>query len=180
MVVPFCVSVNKLSPNFTVTEIHLYYSLSHFSSIFGFDVEVHNPPRITICASCKVEVAFFPVWYSVELAPLTEKTFFSLLVLIVSLVMNQVSINTCVCFWLLDFICLSIFSSKVRFPQSHGFIIGCIKQGLLLWSTCLNSMAVTRGEVREQQRVKGVKYKVMEEGLTLGGGRTVHYADHVS
>lgn len=41
-------------------------------------------------------------------------------------------------------------------------------------------MAVTRGEVREQQRVKGVKYKVMEEGLTLGGGRTVHYADHVS
>ena len=41
-------------------------------------------------------------------------------------------------------------------------------------------MVVTRGRrVGAQWKVKEVKYTVMEEDLTLGGGHTVQYVDGV-
>ena len=44
-----------------------------------------------------------------------------------------------------------------------------------------NSMVVTRGKgVGAQWGVKGDKYVVMEDGLTLGGGHTMQYTDHVA
>ena len=42
-----------------------------------------------------------------------------------------------------------------------------------------NSMVVTKGK-EGGELVKGVKYMVIEADLTLGGGHTMQYEDHVS
>lgn len=39
------------------------------------------------------------------------------------------------------------------------------------------SMVVTRGKGVREGRVKGVKYMVVEENLTLGGKRTMQYTN---
>ena len=44
-----------------------------------------------------------------------------------------------------------------------------------------NSMVVTRGKGGGRTiKGKGIKYMVMEDYLTLGGGNTMQYTDHIS
>ena len=43
-----------------------------------------------------------------------------------------------------------------------------------------NSMVATRGRGVEVSKGKGDRYMVTEDDLTLGGGHTVQYTDHVS